>query len=376
MEYVQGKTLGELIGRKGLRLKDTLTYAIQAAGALAKAHAVGIVHRDLKPSNIMVTDDGLVKILDFGVAKLTTSNDLDGERVVVGANDDRSRSARDDRRNDCRHGGLHVAGAGRRKEGGRAVGHLQLRRGALRDGDRDPGVSGHDRRSLTLAAVVNAEPTPPSQLAKDLPHELERIILRCLRKDPARRVQVMADLAVDLEELRSESATQIAAAPGPARTAPHALVDGVGGWRLLLAAVGAWALWPKSSAPLPSLTVAPLTALSGDERFATFSPDGNQVAFAWNGEKGDNTDIYVLPIGSGTPLRLTTDPAEDTAPAWSPDGSQIAFVRRQGDRGAVYLTTPPVPNSEQKLTDIRPVAVVNTRHHGLLVREWKTTGRR
>ena len=79
MEYVQGKTLGELIGRKGLRLKDTLTYAIQAAGALAKAHAVGIVHRDLKPSNIMVTDDGLVKILDFGVAKLTTSNDLDGE---------------------------------------------------------------------------------------------------------------------------------------------------------------------------------------------------------------------------------------------------------------------------------------------------------
>ena len=68
MEYVQGKTLSELIGRKGLTLKDTLSYAIQAAGALAKAHAAGIVHRDLKPSNIMVTDDGLVKILDFGVA--------------------------------------------------------------------------------------------------------------------------------------------------------------------------------------------------------------------------------------------------------------------------------------------------------------------
>ena len=119
--------------------------------------------------------------------------------------------------------------------------------------------------------------------------------------------------------------------------------------------------------------MGPLTALSGDERFATFSPDGNQVAFAWNGENGDNTDIYVLPIGSGTPLRLTTDPAEDTAPAWSPDGSQIAFVRRQGPRGAVYLTTPPVPNSEQKLTDIHPVALVN---NDVTTVSWSADGKR
>ena len=357
MEYVQGKTLGELIGRKGLRLKDTLTYAIQAAGALAKAHAVGIVHRDLKPSNIMVTDDGLVKILDFGVAKLTTSNDLDGEEssaaptmtghdriettvgTIVGTaaymSPEQAEGKKVDARSDIFSFGavLYEMATGTRAFQGTTP-------------------------ALTLAAVVNAEPAPPSQLAKDLPHELERIILRCLRKDPARRVQVMADLAVDLEELRSDSATEIAAAPGPARTRRlrWLMASAVG---VLLAAVGAWALWSKWSAPIPSLTVAPLTALSGDERFSTFSPDGNQVAFAWNGEKGDNTDIYVLPIGSGTPLRLTTDPAEDTAPAWSPDGSQIAFLRRQGDRSAVYLTTPPVPNSEQKLTDIRPVAVVN-----------------
>jgi len=71
MEYVAGKTLDRLIGRKGLSLKETLDYAIQAADALAKAHAAGIVHRDLKPSNIMVTGDGLVKVLDFGLAKLT-----------------------------------------------------------------------------------------------------------------------------------------------------------------------------------------------------------------------------------------------------------------------------------------------------------------
>ena len=71
MEYVDGKTLDQLIGRKGLRLNEALGYAAQVADGLAKAHAAGIVHRDLKPTNIMVTDEGRVKILDFGLAKLT-----------------------------------------------------------------------------------------------------------------------------------------------------------------------------------------------------------------------------------------------------------------------------------------------------------------
>jgi serine/threonine protein kinase len=70
MEYVSGKTLDEIIPRKGLRLNEALKYAIQMADALAKAHGAGIIHRDLKPANIMVTDEGLIKVLDFGLAKL------------------------------------------------------------------------------------------------------------------------------------------------------------------------------------------------------------------------------------------------------------------------------------------------------------------
>ena len=71
MEYVGGKTLDQRIGHRGLRLNDTLKYAVQIADALAKAHSAGIVHRDLKPTNIMVNEDGVVKVLDFGLAKLT-----------------------------------------------------------------------------------------------------------------------------------------------------------------------------------------------------------------------------------------------------------------------------------------------------------------
>ena len=174
------------------------------------------------------------------------------------------------------------------------------------------------------------EPTPPSELAKDLPRDLERIILRCLRKDPARRFQHMADLAVELEEIKTESgdADRRGSGAGAARAAR--VVDGVGGCDRCWQPRVPGSCGPNRVRPLPSPTVVPLTAFPGDERFPTFSPDGNQVAFAWNGEKGDNTDIYVMPVGAATPLRLTTDPAEDTAPAWSPDGSQIAFVRRQG----------------------------------------------
>jgi serine/threonine protein kinase len=71
MEYVEGKMLDQRVGHRGLRLNNALKYAVQMADALAKAHSAGIVHRDLKPTNIMVNEDGVVKVLDFGLAKLT-----------------------------------------------------------------------------------------------------------------------------------------------------------------------------------------------------------------------------------------------------------------------------------------------------------------
>ena len=85
------------------------------------------------------------------------------------------------------------------------------------------------------------------------------------------------------------------------------------------------------------MTVTPLTSFPGRELQPTFSPDGNQVAFVWNGEKEDNYDIYLKVIDAPTPLRLTHDAAEDLSPAWSPDGRHIAFVRYSQSKTEVIL---------------------------------------
>jgi Tol biopolymer transport system component len=118
---------------------------------------------------------------------------------------------------------------------------------------------------------------------------------------------------------------------------------------LLLAAGAAWWLARDRRTPPPP-RVVPLTTFTGTESHPAFSPDGKQVAFAWNGEKQDNTDIYAKVIGEPAPLRLTSDPAFDGYPAWSPDGGQIAFVStRRG--GGIYLVSPR-GGPERKLADL------------------------
>ena len=356
MEYVPGKALNQLLTRRGLPLAEALRYAVQIADALAAAHSAGIIHRDLKPGNVMVSGaperSGFVKVLDFGLAKLTDKTDssgpeftesmhLDdtpasGEGAIVGTvsymSPEQAEGKKVDARSDIFSFGalLYEMVTGRRAFQG-------------------------DSRLSTLTAVLREEPKAASQIVEGLPRELERIIARCLRKSPERRFQTMADLKVALEELKeeSDSGSLIAAPARQQRPGPRLI------WAAALLAafflgVGTpWFTRSPGKIPEAALNPLPLTTYPGFQGFPSFSPDGNQVAFVWSGEKQDNEDIYVKMIGTnGPPLRLTSDPAPDKEPAWSPDGRFIAFLRVLPSGKRSLLLIPAIGGLERKIAEV------------------------
>jgi serine/threonine-protein kinase len=196
MEFVEGKTLRELLELGALPVPRLLHYATQIAEALAKAHAGGIVHRDLKPENLMVTSDGLVKILDFGLAKLTPAvsqasssapTAQTATNVLLGTvqymSPEQARTPAVDHRSDQFTLGLILYEM--------ATGRRAFQR---------------DTVSGTIAAVMFEEPTPVAELNPAVPEGLQRVIATCLRKDPLQRFATTSELAHALTALRGQPA--------------------------------------------------------------------------------------------------------------------------------------------------------------------------
>jgi len=320
MEYVTGKSLEQLIPAQGMRTAEALQYAIQIADAFAAAHAAGIVHRDLKPANVMVTDAGQVKVLDFGLAKLTgisigeddvtrTAFHQTEEGAIVGTiaymSPEQAEGKPVDARSDIFSFGsvLYEMLAGRKAFSG-------------------------DSKLSTMSAILREEPAPLARLTPDIAPGLDKIVQRCMRKDRERRFQSMADLKVAFQDTKEDSesgvsAIQVARPKARASRLPIYLVYVTAAVVVLIALAGAW--WKLGRTPAPAPKITPFTT-TGAAYFPAFSADGKLMAFSAGGADG-NIDIYVQQIGAGTPLRLTTDPAADVTPVFSPDGRYIAFTR-------------------------------------------------
>ncbi len=206
----------------------------------------------------------------------------------------------------------------------------------------------------TLAAILHEDPKPVSELTPGLPREIDRIVARCLRKDPARRWQSMVDLRTSLQECKEDSDSGVLHSGTASRPTEPRAASGrrwVWGAAALLGLSFIGAVWFLRS-PQPAetaLTAVPLTSHNGFEESPSFAPDGNHVAYSWNGPNENNTDIYIKLIGPGDPLRLTTDPARDISPAWSPDGRWIAFVRFLPGARAGYFLIPALGGPERKV---------------------------
>jgi serine/threonine protein kinase len=365
MEYVRGKGLDALIPRHGMRVGEALRIAIPVADALTAAHARGIIHRDLKPANVVVATDGAVKVLDFGLAKLIGADDAsDVETPTVTGHAALS-------------GPGTVAGTAAYMAPEQAMGGtVDVRSDIFSFGamlyEMVTGARAFAGTSTadTLSAVVRAQPKAPSAIVPGIPNDLEKLILRCLRKDPQRRFQHIDDVKVALQDIKEESDSGVAP-PGPVgHTRRSALTLAVIGAMLVVAAVGAWLLRRAPQVPAVTPRVVPLTTLSGEEFDATFSPDGDQVAFSWKDTVQDTSDIYVTLVGSSDVRRLTSDPLRDVNPVWAPDGRQIAFLRERPDGSSIQLVSA-VGGADRKLSDFKGADSLAWSPDG----QWLATGR-
>jgi eukaryotic-like serine/threonine-protein kinase len=335
MEYLEGETLAQRLAKGPLPIEQMLQDAIDIADALDKAHRKGITHRDLKPGNIMLTKSG-TKLLDFGLAKLkqeasptdplsqaptVEKEDLTAEGTVLGTiaymapEQVEGRTAEIDARTDIFAFGavVYEMATGKQAFGGKTS-------------------------ASVMAKILESEPAPISSLQPMTPPALDRVVERCLAKDPDDRWQTARDLHQELKWI-AEGGSQISALPAaPAKglraIGRRPLLLGLGALLAGLAIASvAWNLKPAPSPPPRpvshlSITLPPNTQLAeglagaGGGRVAAISPDGSRLVYA--ATQGGTQQLYLRGMDS---LEARPIPGTEgaTNPFFSPDGQWVGF---------------------------------------------------
>jgi eukaryotic-like serine/threonine-protein kinase len=325
-ELLQGETLADITARGALPVRKAIEYGVQIARALGAAHERGIVHRDLKPANVFIGSDGHVKVLDFGLARNAAAVDagltMSGTRpgMVMGTvgymAPEQARGLAVDHRADIFSFGcvMYEMVSGRRAF------------------ERDSAAD-------TLSAILKEDPPPLAGIASPVPPSLDRVVQRCLEKNPEERFQSARDLAFALDALSAPSGAPISgtSVSGPARSIPR--------WRkvataiVLLAAIAGAFVLGRALAPArngQATTISRLTFDRGVIRNARFASDGETVVYgaAWNGAplkmfvaRLDTKESKPLDLPDGDILALSTTGdmlmslARRYSSSWTPEGT-------------------------------------------------------
>lgn len=343
-EYIDGQTLRELLAGGQIAIKEAVEIAIQIASALSAAHDAGIIHRDIKPENVMLRRDGYVKVLDFGLVKLTEqqasagrTNASDGDLAktnpgaVLGTarymSPEQALGQNVDHRSDVFSLGVVI---------------YELLTGVL-------PFKG-DRTAAILDAIVHHKEIPITAVRADLPVALERIVSRALEKDRELRYQTANDLRADLKRLQrtlDSAATgelnprkTVEAAPVNVQQKLSATMIAVGALALVLGIAGLiWWFWGsrgKTNAPdWKYARFAELTEYPGVKTHPALSPDGQVIVYAR--QIDGQFDLIRQRVGGSALQNLTEGiNADDFEPAFSPDGLKIAFRSERGG-GGIYV---------------------------------------
>ncbi len=313
-ELLEGETLREAMSGRQLPARKAIDHSTQIARGLAAAHDGGVVHRDIKPENLFLTREGRVKILDFGVAKLTggdveaaggassptlTAHGLGPIGTAAYMSPEQARGDRTDFRSDLFSLGIVLY-------------------------EMLSGVSPfrRDTAAETLTAILREDP-PALAHAVAGPPALARVLQHCLEKNPGDRFQTAQDLVFALESISGTA--PVPAAPRRRTFGEVARVLGIL-CAVALTAGAAYVMGRRTGGDEPRTAISSvhrLTEFPGVEDFPAIAPDAKSIAFT--ARAGGAEQIFVRLVAGGTPLQITKDPVDHELPRWSPDSSSLVY---------------------------------------------------